>query len=399
MTEAADLAVDDRSPGVAGPVAAPLVIGPITVDPPVVLAPMAGVTNVAFRRLCRRHGGGLYVSEMVGARGLVQGDRRAAFKAAFGPEESPRSIQLYGVEPFEIRDAVELLVDEGDDGGHVDHIDLNFGCPAPKVTRHGGGAALPWHTGRLAAIVAAAVEAAGAVPVTVKTRIGIDEDHVTHLDTGRVAQDCGAAAIALHGRTARQRYGGDADWTTIAELVETVDIPVLGNGDIWEASDALAMMARTGCAGVVVGRGCLGRPWLFRDLEAAFRGRPVPAPPTLGEIVDMLADHLDGLVDLFGVEVAVREIRKHTGWYLQGFPVGGDLRRRLNQVASVDEFDALLATVDRALPFPEEVRRARRGHTTTARKVPLPHGWLEDREESFDLAQLAPEAAAVVSGG
>jgi len=379
-------------------VIAPLAIGPITVDPPVVLAPMAGVTNVAFRRLCRRHGGGLYVSEMVGARGLVEGDRRAAFKAAFGPEESPRSIQLYGVEPFEIRDAVEMLVDDGDDGGHVDHVDLNFGCPAPKVTRHGGGAALPWHRGRLAVIVSAAVEAAGDVPVTVKTRVGIDEDHVTHLDTGRIARDSGAAAIALHGRTARQRYGGEADWTTIADLVEAVDIPVLGNGDIWEASDALEMVARTGCAGVVVGRGCLGRPWLFRDLEAAFMGRPAPPPPTLGEVVDMLAEHLDGLVDLFGVEVAVREIRKHTGWYLQGFPVGGGLRRRLNQVTSVDEFAALVATADRSLPFPEEVRRARRGHTTTARKVPLPHGWLEDREESFGTAPGAG-AAAVVSGG
>ncbi len=378
----------------------PLAIGPITVDPPVVLAPMAGVTNVAFRRLCRRFGGGLYVSEMVGARGLVEGDRRAAYKAAFGPEESPRSIQLYGVEPFEIRDAVALLVDDGEDGGRVDHIDLNFGCPAPKVTRHGGGAALPWHIGRLAAVVTAAVEAAGDVPITVKTRVGIDDDHVTYLDTGRVAQDCGAAAIALHGRTAQQRYGGSADWTTIADLVAAVDIPVLGNGDIWEASDALDMVARTGCAGVVVGRGCLGRPWLFRDLEAAFTGRPVPAPPTLGEVADMLAEHLDGLVELFGEEVAVREIRKHTGWYLQGFPVGGDLRRRLNQVGSVDEFATMLAGLDRSMAFPEEVRRAKRGHTTSARKVPLPHGWLEDRDEAdWDLATLAPEAAAVVSGG
>nr|WP_274387416.1 tRNA dihydrouridine synthase DusB [Salsipaludibacter albus] len=368
------------------------------VDPPVVLAPMAGVTNVAYRALCRRYGGGLFVSEMVGARGLVEGSDKAELKAAFGPDESPRSIQLYGVEPGEIRDAVALLVDRGTDGGRVDHVDLNFGCPAPKVTRHGGGAALPWHLGRYAAIVSAAVSAAGDVPVTVKTRMGIDADHLTHVDAARIAQELGVAAIALHGRTAAQRYGGRADWSAIAELVEAVDIPVLGNGDIWEARDAVAMVDQTGCAGVVVGRGCLGRPWLFRDLEAVFRGRPVPPPPDLGEIVDMLVDHLHGLVDLVGEEVAVREIRKHTGWYLQGFPVGGELRRRLNQVGSRDEFDTLLATVDRSLPFPDEVRRAKRGHTTTARKVHLPHGWLEDRDE---LAGAVPAAAAalVVSGG
>ncbi len=373
-------------------------------DPPVVLAPMAGVTNIAFRRLCRRYGGGLYVSEMVGARGLVEGDRRATFKAAFGPEESPRSIQLYGVEPDEIRAAVELLVDDtqsdGQDGqdGRVDHIDLNFGCPAPKVTRHGGGAALPWHLGRYAAIVEAAVTAAGSVPVTVKTRMGIDAEHLTHLDAARIAQDLGVAAIALHGRTAAQRYGGDADWSAIADLVAAVDIPVLGNGDVWEAADAVAMVAATGCAGVVIGRGCLGRPWLFRDLEAAFRGERVPDPPDLGEVVGMLADHLRGLVDLVGEEVAVREIRKHTGWYLQGFPIGGEVRRRLNQVGSVDEFDLLLAGLDPTLPFPEEVRRATRGHTTTARKVVLPHGWLEDRDE-FAGTVPAAAAAAVVSGG
>lgn len=359
---------------------------------------MAGVTNVAFRRLCRRHGGGLYVSEMVGARALVEGDRKATLKAAFGPDETPRSIQLYGTEPDEIRDAVALLVDTGDEGGRVDHVDLNFGCPAPKVTRHGGGAALPWHTARLAAIVTAAVEAAGDVPVTVKTRVGIDDDHVTHIDTGRVAQGCGAAAVALHGRTARQRYGGHADWDRIAQLVAAVDIPVLGNGDVWEASDAMAMMVRTGCAGVVVGRGCLGRPWLFRDLEAAFRGRPVPPPPTLGEVADMLSEHMAGLVDLLGEDTAVRDIRKHTGWYLQGFPVGSDLRRALHQVASVDEFESLLATVDRDEPFPDDVRRAKRGHTTKPRRVPLPHGWLEDREEEFGAVPAAA-AATVVSGG
>ena len=370
----------------------PLELGPLRIWPPVVLAPMAGVTNVAYRTLCRRHGGGLYVSEMVGARGLVEGDRTADLKAAFAPDEDPRSIQLYGTGPAEVGAAVERLVGEG----RVDHVDLNFGCPAPKVTRHGGGAALPWRTPLYAAIVDAAVRAAGDVPVTVKLRTGIDDDHLTYLEAGRIARDLGVAAVALHARSASDRYGPPADWTHIARLVEAVDVPVLGNGDVWEAADALAMVARTGCAGVVVGRGCLGRPWLFRDLEAAFDGRDVPAPPDLGQVVDLLTEHARLMVDWFGQDRGLRELRKHTSWYLQGFPVGGRLRRELNQVVTLDQLQALLATVDRTVPFDEGVRRQPRGHTTRPKRVVLPHGWLDTRDHD---GVLDPRAALVVSGG
>ena len=248
---------------------APLRIGPLPVWPPVVLAPMAGVTNPPFRTLCRRYGAGLYVSEMITARALVEGNRKTLLLASFGAEEAIRSLQLYGVDPRYVGEAVRILVGEG----RVDHLDMNFGCPVRKVTSKGGGAAIPLKPRLLRNIVRAAVEAAGAVPVTIKFRIGIDERYQTHLEAGRIGQEEGCAAVALHARTAAQLYDGEARWEAIAELKQAVTrIPVLGNGDVWEAEDALRMMRATGCDGVIVGRGCLGRPWLFRDLASVFDG-------------------------------------------------------------------------------------------------------------------------------
>ena len=359
---------------------------------------MAGVTNVAYRTLCRRFGGGLYVSEMVGTRGLVEGNATSTLKAAFGPDEHPRSIQLYALEPAETSAAVHLLTAGAAQAGRepVDHIDLNFGCPAPKVTRHGGGAALPWRTDLYASIVHAAVTAAADVPVTVKLRLGIDEDHLTYLEAGRIAADLGVAGVALHARTAEQRYGPPAAWAHIAALVDALEVPVLGNGDIWEAGDALRMQAETGCAGVVIGRGCLGRPWLFGDLQAAFTGEPIPLPPDLGDIAAMLREHARLLTDHLGETTGLRELRTHTGWYLQGFPVGREVRRALNQVSTLAELDDHLAGLDPALPFDEDVRRQPRGHTTRPKRVHLPPGWLERRHHG---AAPAPQAHAVVSGG
>ena len=368
-------------------------IGPIVVDTPVVLAPMAGVTNVAYRTLCRRQGGGLFTSEMIGARALLEGHERTQLRAAFAPEESPRSIQLYAVHPDEARAAVAELVS----ADRVDHVDLNFGCPARKVTRHGGGAALPWRRDLFAAIVRAAVRAAGDVPVTVKLRTGIDDDHVTYLEAGRIAADAGVAAVALHARTAEQAYAGRADWSAITRLVTALDgVPVLGNGDIWEAGDAVAMMAATGCAGVVVGRGCLGRPWLFRDLAAAFAGRPVPPPPALGEVAGLLTEHARLLVGYLGEGRGLRELRKHTGWYLHGFQVGRRIRSALRQVDRLDELEAILADIDPGQLLDATSLRAPRGHTHGPKPVTLPPGWLSRRDGS---AALETPAAAVVSGG
>ncbi len=306
-------------PPASVPPASTLKLGPIAVDPPVVLAPMAGVTNIAFRRLCRTFGAGLYVSEMVTARALVEGNAKTLGMASFGADEPVRSVQLCGVDPAVMGTAVRRLVDEVG----VDHIDLNFGCPAAKVTRQGGGAALPAHRALFRSIVRAAVDSAGSVPVTVKMRIGVDATHVTFIEAGQIAEDEGVAAITLHARTAEQLYSGSADWGAIGELKSAItSIPVLGNGDLWEASDALAMVAATGCDGVVVGRGCLGRPWLFRDLADAFAGRPLQGAPTLGETIHMMRTHAELLCDAFGADLGVRQFRKHSGWYLTGLPVG-----------------------------------------------------------------------------
>jgi nifR3 family TIM-barrel protein len=351
-----------------------LKIGNLVVDVPVVLAPMAGVTNSAFRTLCRSYGAGLYVSEMVTARALVEGNAKTLGMASFGEDEPVRSVQLSSVDPSVMGRAVRRLVDEIG----VDHIDLNFGCPAAKVTRQGAGAALPVHRTLFRDIVRAAVGNAGTVPVTVKLRTGVDDGHLTYLDSGRSAEDEGVAAVTLHARTAEQLYSGSADWDAIASLKQAVTtVPVLGNGDLWEAADALAMTAATGCDGVVVGRGCLGRPWLFRDLAAAFRGEPVPGPPDLGEIRSMMLVHLDLLCGLFGEDLGTRQFRKHTGWYLTGFPVGSAVRRDLALASTVAEVAALLDGLDPALTFPPAALRMARGHTNGPRPVHLPDRWLD----------------------
>lgn len=366
------------TPAGPGPAAAELKLGNLVVDVPVVLAPMAGVTNSAFRTLCRSYGAGLYVSEMVTARALVEGNAKTLGMASFGDDETVRSVQLSSVDPSVMGRAVRRLVEEIG----VDHIDLNFGCPAGKVTRQGAGAALPVHRTLFRDIVRAAVTGAGTVPVTVKMRIGVDDRHTTYLESGRIAEDEGVAAVTLHARTAEQLYSGTADWDAIGQLKRAVTtIPVLGNGDLWEAADALSMMAATGCDGVVVGRGCLGRPWLFRDLAAAFRGEPVPPPPGLGEVCSMMLVHLDLLCGLFGEELGSRQFRKHAGWYLTGFPVGSAVRRDLALASSVAEVTALLDGLDRTLPFPPEALRMARGHTNGPRPVHLPDRWLETADD------------------
>jgi len=367
-------------------------IGTLALNPPVVLAPMAGVTTSAFRRLCAGFGAGLYVSEMVTARALVEGNARTMRMIGFRPGEAVRSVQLYGVDPAVVARAVDRLV--GDFG--VDHIDLNFGCPAPKVTKKGGGAALPVHRRLFAAVVGGAVRHAGAVPVTVKMRIGTDGEHRTSVASGLIAEGEGASAVTLHARTAEQLYSGHADWAAISELKRAVTaIPVLGNGDIWEGSDALAMMAATGCDGVVIGRGCLGRPWLFGELADAFAGRPPRPQPRLGVVAETIGRHARMLVEDHGEHLAMREMRKHIGWYLTGFAVGGAARRDLALVSSLAELDDRLGALEPGLTLPPDARRLPRGHTNGPRPVALPAGWLEDLDDPRPPAG----ADAFVSGG
>ncbi|SFI32123.1 MULTISPECIES: tRNA dihydrouridine synthase DusB [Microbacterium] len=381
--------------------ASPLRIGPITLDAPVVLAPMAGITNTAFRRLCREYGAGLYVSEMITTRALVERNATTLRLIRHHESETPRSIQLYGVDPTTVESAVRILVDED----HADHIDLNFGCPVPKVTRKGGGAALPWKLGLFREIVTRAARAAGDIPLTVKMRKGIDPDHLTYLDAGRIAEDAGVAAVALHARTASEFYSGTADWEAIARLKEAVtSVPVLGNGDIWSAEDATRMMAETGCDGVVVGRGCLGRPWLFGDLARALGGPDAapgePVDADLAFVARAFRRHAELLVEFFEDEGrGCRDIRKHVAWYFKGYPVGGDTRAKLATVSSLEEIDELVQTLDLTAPYPGAAAEGQRGRAGTPKRPALPEGWLDSRDLGADASSALADAELDHSGG
>ena len=394
----------------------PLQIGRHTIESPVVLAPMAGITNRAFRRLCREYGAAgpagsdvpaagasgrtsLYVSEMITSRALVERTPESMRLIQHDPQENPRSIQLYGVDPATVGAAVRMLVTED----RADHIDLNFGCPVPKVTRKGGGAALPWKTELFRAIVGTAVKEAAPydVPVTVKMRKGIDSDHLTFLEAGRIAEGEGVAAVALHARTASQAYSGTADWAAITALKHVVtSIPVLGNGDIWSAEDAVEMVRQTGCDGVVVGRGCLGRPWLFTDLAAAFAGSPQRVRPTLGEVAETMRRHTVYLAEFYDSELkACRDIRKHIAWYLKGFPAGHHVRHQLALVDTLASLDDLIATLDLSQPWPGEPAEGQRGRAGSPRHVALPDGWLDSQELGEAARAVVAQAELSVSGG
>lgn len=374
-----------------------LSIGPIKLDVPVVLAPMAGITNTAFRRLCREYGAGLYVSEMITSRALVERTPESMRLIRHHESETLRSIQLYGVDPKTVSEAVTMLVAED----RADHIDLNFGCPVPKVTRKGGGAALPWKLELFRQIVEGAVKAAGDIPLTIKMRKGIDRDHLTYIEAAKAAEGAGVASIALHARTASEYYSGQADWSAIEKLKNTITgTPILGNGDIWSAQDALRMVRETGCDGVVVGRGCLGRPWLFGDLAAAFRGETLKHEPNLGQVADAFRRHAELLSEFFEDEArGCRDVRKHVAWYFKGYPVGGDLRSRLAMVETLEQLDELLATLDSSEPYPGSGAEGPRGRAGHAKRTALPDKWLETRDlDGVERANLT-EGEGDTSGG
>jgi nifR3 family TIM-barrel protein len=371
-------------------------IGDLEVASPVVLAPMAGVTNEAFRRLCREFGSGLYVTEMVTTRALVERNEATMRLIHHHESEDVRSIQLYGVDPTTVGDAVAMLVDED----RADHLDLNFGCPVPKVTRRGGGSALPWKRDLFEAIVTTAVRRAGRVPLTIKIRKGINDDHLTYLEAARIAEQAGVAAITLHARTLEQQYSGTADWSAIETLKNTItSIPILGNGDVFEGEDGPRMVAETGCDGVVVGRGVLGRPWLFGDLEAAFSGSPARIRPGLREVGAAMVRHAELLVDFFDDEGhGCRDFRKHVAWYFKGYPVGGEIRKRFALIDSLDELRALVADLDDA-PWPGVGAEGPRGRSGSPKRAVLPEGWLDSRTLLADESATIADAELDISGG
>ena len=369
-----------------------LMLGRHALAVPVVLAPMAGITNEAYRSLCRSFAAdalagspqvadgqppGLFVSEMDTARALVERDERTLRMVAFAPDESLRSLQLYGVDPTTLARAAAMVRDEN----LADHIDLNFGCPVPKVTRKGGGSALPYKRKLFARVVQAVVDNAGELPVTVKMRKGLDDDHLTYLEAGQIAQDAGVVWVALHARTTLQYYSGHADLQAIEKLKAALTIPVLGNGDIWEATDAVRMMEHTGCDGVVVGRGCLGRPWLFADLAMAFSGGKAQPAPQLRAVTAVMLDHLDRLIVIFGEYSGTREMRKHMAWYLKGFSVASATRLGMSQIASRDQMVDLIATMDLDQSFNSSILGSPRGRTRGAKRIALPENWLDDRDD------------------
>lgn len=380
-------------------------IGPLELDVPVILAPMAGITNTAFRRLCREYGAGLYVSEMITSRALVERTPESMRLIKHHESETTRSIQLYGVDPKTVAEAITMLVAED----RADHIDLNFGCPVPKVTRKGGGAALPWKRDLFRDIVERAVKAAGDVPLTVKMRKGIDSDHLTYLEAAKSAEGAGVASIALHARTAAEFYSGTADWSAIATLKNAISgTPILGNGDIWSADDAIRMVDETGCDGVVVGRGCLGRPWLFGDLAAAFTARAAGTDvtaariePSLGQVAQAFKRHAELLVEFFEGEEdrACRDIRKHVAWYFKGYAVGGELRASLATVTTLGQLDDLLGQLDWSQPYPGKDAEGQRGRAGTPKKPSLPDRWLDSRELQETHRADLTEAELNTSGG
>jgi nifR3 family TIM-barrel protein len=387
----------------------PVSVGPITIWPPVILAPMAGVTDVPFRTLCRSFAQkgldqtsagstkiipGLFVNQMITARAFVEKHEKTMKLAKFGNDERPRSIQLYGTDPVFIGKAVEQLVDEE----QIEHIDLNFGCPVPKVTRHGGGGALPFRRPLFRKVVSAAISAArGQVPITIKFRMGIDDSHLTFLDTGKIAEDEGASGLTLHARTVEQLYSGHAYWKAIAQLKEHVtSIPIFGNGDIWEAFDAIRMLRETNADGVVIGRGCLGRPWLFQQLAEVFNGQEPSQIPLLGEVAAVLQKHGKLVVEWHGTENALRGFRKHAAWYFTGFPVGSEVRREIQQISSLQDLTSALRHLDPRVALPIDAYRIPRSHGGGPKKVSLPAGWLD--APNLDL-EISAEAEQLVSGG
>ena len=387
--------VSTTSTRLLDPLSLPLKDGVHLVDPPVVLAPMAGITNSAFRMLCREQGAGLFVSEMVTARALLERIPETLRMIEPGEGEWPRSVQLYSVDPHHMGEAVKMIGREN----LADHIDMNFGCPVPKVTRKGGGAALPFKRNLFREIVKAAVDNTKpyGIPVTVKMRIGIDTDHHTYLEAAKSAADLGVAWVALHARTAQQMYEGQADWSAIKNLVEHLKptgVPVLGNGDIWSGADGVRMVTETGCAGVVVGRGCLGRPWLFADLVESFNGGEKKVLPSLHQVSEVMYRHGELIVDYFESEDrGCRDLRKHMAWYLKGFRVHSELRRQFGMVGSLNELRSLLNQLDDQ-PYPVEVAEKPRGRTSSGRPPTLPDGWLNDPDEMIHL-----DAEDMFSGG
>lgn len=311
-------------------------IGGLQLDTPFVLAPLAGITDKAMRSLCAKHGASLVYTEMVSGKGLWYGDRKSRKLLEIGDDEGPVAFQLFGSDPEVMAFAAKDLKDEANP-----ILDLNVGCPVPKIVKNGEGSALLKNLDLLYDIVEAMVKNAGK-PVTAKIRMGFEKGQNTAVETAKTLEAAGVSAVAIHGRTREQYYEGKADWQVIADVKATVSVPVIGNGDVMSGKDAVDMLEKTGCDGVMIARGALGNPWIFSEAAALWKGEELPKPPTDEQRLRMLIKHLDMIIEDKGERIAVREIRKHVGWYIKGMHGAAAFRRQVNQIDDAQQMKAAI---------------------------------------------------------
>ncbi len=325
-------------------------IGRLQIDNPIFLAPMAGISDYPFRLLCKEYGAGLVYSEFVSADGIFRANEKTLSMIRFSDEERPIGIQIFGDSPEVMAEAARMINKQF----RPDLIDINYGCPVPKVTKRGAGSAALRDLNLMDEITLAVVEAVPKIPVTVKMRAGWDQNRIVVPEAGVRLEQCGIKAITLHPRTAKQSYGGSADWALIKELKAAVDMPVIGNGDIKSVEDMRRMFDTTGCDAVMIGRAALGNPFIFRELKAAWQNARLLAPPTLKEQVALCIRHLNMQVDYCGAQMGANMMRKHFGWYLKSFPGAPQYRNRLVTATDVNEMLVILNEIaDYAVQAPQ----------------------------------------------
>ena len=311
-------------------------IGEVTLQNNTILAPMAGVTDLPFRVLCAEQGAGLVCMEMVSAKAIYYKNRNTEELMEIDPGEHPVSLQLFGSDPEIISEMAKQVEEKP-----FDILDINMGCPVPKVVNNGEGSALMKNPKLVEEIISRTVKAIHK-PVTVKFRKGFDEDHVNAVEIAKIAEQSGAAAVAVHGRTREQYYAGKADWDIIAQVKDAVSIPVFGNGDVTDGKSTAALLKQTGCDGVMIGRAVRGNPWIFREINHYLDTGEVLERPTTDEVCDTILRHAQMELELKGEYTAVREMRKHIAWYTAGYPRSAALRRKVNEI---EDFETLKETV------------------------------------------------------